>query len=292
MEPASGPQALFDAESVRRRFDRAAASFEGADFVHRHAAAGLLERLEPMRLEPERILDVGAAIGAGSRELARRYRKSRVLSLDLSFAMLAQARRRRSRFSRIRELQADAAHLPLAAGSIDLVFANLFLPWCSDPPGFFREVRRVLRKEGLFAFSTLGPDTLSELRDAWADADGDEHVNPFPDMHDVGDALLRAGLADPVLDVDWLEVSWRDSASLFRDLTAAGARNSLARRRRTLTGKQRFAAMRERLERRLAGAALPLRFELVFGHAWGTGPAAPPGEYRLDVAAIGRRSAR
>src|SRR5690606_11404845 len=126
MEPVPGSQALFDAASVRRRFDRAAASFEGADFVRRHTAAGLLERLEPMRLEPERILDVGSALGAGSRELARRYRKSHVLSLDLSFAMLREAQRRRSRFARIREIQADASRLPLAAGSIDLVFANLF----------------------------------------------------------------------------------------------------------------------------------------------------------------------
>lgn len=291
-DPAPPGGRLLDTASVRRRFDRAARRFDEADFVHRHTAAGLFERLAPMRLAPARILDAGSATGSASRELARRYRGSRVLSLDLSHAMLVCARSRRSRFARIRELQADASRLPLADGSIDLVFANLLLPWTDDAPGFFREVRRVLRREGLFAFSTLGPDTLRELRDAWAAVDDDVHVNPFPDMHDVGDAVLRAGLADPVLDVDRLAVTWPDSAALFRDLTAAGARNSLAGRRRTLTGKRRFARMRERLDAELADPAAPCELEIVFGHAWGTGPAPAPGEYRLDVAAIGRRMRR
>ena len=277
---------------VRRRFDIAAAGFEGADFVHRHAAAGLLERLAPMTLAVEHVLDAGSGTGATSRALANTWRRSRIVSLDLSMGMLRMARASRSRFARISELQADAAQLPLADGSVDLVFANMLLPWSIDPPGFFAEVRRVLRKEGLFAFSTLGPDSLLELREAWAEVDADEHVNAFADMHDIGDLVTRSGLRDPVLDVDWLTVTYRSSDALFGDLTAAGARNCLRQRRRTLTGKRRFACMREALERRFGEAGLPLRLELVFGHAWGSGPAPASGEGReflLDVADIGRR---
>lgn len=288
MDHGSGMH-IFDMASVRRRFDRAATRFDGADFVHRHAAAGLLERLEPMLLSPARILDSGSATGSGSRELARRYRKSRVLSLDLSLRMLETAKARRSRFARIRELQADALQLPLADGCVDLVFANMLLPWSDDPARFFAEVRRVLREEGLFAFSTLGPDSLRKVREAWAAVDGGEHVNPFPDMHDVGDAVMRSGLRDPVLDVDDLHVTWPGSDALFRDLTAAGARNSLGRRRRSLTGKRRFSDMRAHLESLSGDASLPLKFEIVFGHAWGSGPALPAGEYRLDVTSIGKR---
>lgn len=277
---------------VRRRFDNAAAGFEGADFVHRHAAAGLLERLRPMTLKVARVLDAGSAGGAASRALAKTWRKSHVVSLDLSMGMLRKARASRSRFARISELQADAAQLPLVDGSVDLVFANMLLPWSIDPAGFLNEVRRVLRKEGLFAFSALGPDSLRELRDAWAEVDADEHVNAFPDMHDIGDLVVRAGLSDPVVDVDYLTVAYRSSDALFRDLTNAGARNCLERRRRTLTGKQRFAHMRAALQSRFGDDGLPLRLELVFGHAWGSGPLPAAGtghEFRLDVADIGRR---
>lgn len=242
-----------------------------------------------MVTEVGRILDVGSATGSASRELARKYRKSSVISLDLSFGMLEKARKARSRFSRILEIQADAAYLPVVSGSIDLVFSNMLLPWSDDQEALFREIGRVLRKDGLFAFSSLGPDSLRELRDAWGAVDSDDHVNAFLDMHDTGDQLVRAGLRDPVLDVDSLNVVYRSSAALFRDLTAAGARNSLRRRRHTLTGKRRFASMRERLERMLGGGSRPLELELVFGHAWGGGPPLPAGEYRLDVADIGRR---
>ncbi len=276
---------------MRRRFERAAPGFDGADFLHRHAAAGLLERLAPMTITVERVLDAGSAAGAASRTLAKTWRKARIISLDLSMNMLRTARSKRSRFARISELQADAAQLPIADGSIDLVFANMLLPWSIDPAGFFGEVRRVLRKEGLFAFSTLGPDSLGALREAWADVDLEEHVNVFPDMHDVGDLVMRSGLRDPVVDVDYVTVSYRSSDALFRDLTAAGARNSLQQRRATLTGKQRFARMRSALEARFDKDGLPLRLELVFGHAWGSGaaPVSQDREYRLDVGAIGRR---
>lgn len=288
MDADTGKGAL-EREDVRRRFDRAAARFHEADFVHRHAAAGLFDRLSPIVLEVERILDAGSAAGAGSRALAERFRKSRIVSLDLSLEMLKQARASRSRFARITELQADADRLPLASGSIDLVFCNMLMPWNDEHPRFFAEVCRVLKKDGLFAFSTLGPDSFRELRDAWHDVDGDDHVNFFPDMHDIGDQLVRAGLKDPVVDVDYLTVTYRSCAALFRDLAAAGARNSLRRRRRTLTGKQRFREMEQRLERMFEGGSLPLRLELVFGHAWGSGPPATPGEYRLNVEDIGRR---
>lgn len=276
-------------DNVRRRFDFAATRFDEADFVHRHTADGLFERLAPMVLDVRRVLDAGSATGAASRALARMYKKSHVVSLDASLDMLRQARSRRSRFSRVSELQADALRLPLATGCIDLVFANMLLPWSDDPGPFFREVRRVLRKEGLFAFATLGPDSLRELREAWRAVDDDAHVNMFPDMHDIGDLIVQAGLNDPVLDVDYLTVAYRSSDALFRELTAAGARNSLKDRRHTLTGKRRFARMRERLEASFRGGSLWLQLELVFGHAWGSGPPLPAGEYRLDVADIGRR---
>lgn len=274
---------------VRRRFDRAAASFDRADFVHRHAADGMLERMSPMLVDVEHILDAGAATGAASRVLAKRFRRSRVVSLDASLRMLRRARKSRSRFSRIEEIQADAALPPLRTGSIDLVFANMLLPWIDDVPAFFGSVARVLRKDGLFVFSSLGPDSLKELREAWRAIDDDQHVMTFSDMHDVGDALVQAGLREPVLDVDYLKLTYEDVPSLFADLTATGGRNTLRGRRRTLTGRRTFERLRETLGQRAGRAPLEFPLELVFGHAWGGGPPMPHGEYTLDVAEIRRR---
>lgn len=274
---------------VRRRFDRAAVDFPGADFVHRHAAEGMFERMSPMLVDAGHILDAGAATGAASRALAKRFRGSRVISLDSSLPMLREARRSHARFSRIREVQADAMLPPLRTGSVDLVFANMLLPWIGDTSVFFASVARVLRTGGLFVFSSLGPDSLAALREAWQSVDDGEHVMTFSDMHEIGDALVKCGLREPVLDVDWLTVTYDGLPSLLADLTATGSRNTLYGRRRTLTGRRTFEQLHQSLRQRFGDGPLELPLELVFGHAWGGGPPTPPGEHVLDVSAIGRR---
>ena len=274
-------------KDVRRRFDRAAEKFDVADFVHRSSFSGLLERLSPVKIEPTQILDLGAATGAGSRQLAKTFRKARVISYDISGAMLQIAKRKKPFLSKLTELRGDAMQLPLRTGSIDLVFANLLLPWIVDLPACFAEIARVLGKGGVFAFATLGPDSLSEIRKAWSNHGG--HVNLFPDMHDVGDALMGSGLIDPVLDVEYLTVTYRDKDALYRDLTASGARNSLLERRKTLTGTDRFREMEAALMDACRDGQLSLNLELVYGHAWGAGPRPQAGEYHLEPASITRR---
>lgn len=274
---------------IRRRIDRAAALYSGADFVQRHAAEGLLQRSLPIDIQPTCILDLGSALGAGSQQLAKQFRRARVVSVDASAQMLMRARHKRRWFSRVREVQADALRLPLPAASIDLVFANMFLPFIDDMAGCLGEVARVLRRGGVFLFSTLGPASLSELREAWAGVDDDLHVRNFADMHNLGDAVVAAGLRDPVLDIDNLCVTYRDTDALFQDLTAVGARNNLRGRRKTLTGKGRLARFRERLPRDKQTGELHFNLELVYGHAWGGGAVPVPGEFRLSPGDIGRR---
>ena len=271
---------------VQRRFDRAAGGFDDVDFVHRKTSDGLMDRLQPMVIDAKRILDLGCASGSAGRLLSRRFKRSRVILLDASHEMLLQAGRKRSWFSRISTVQGNATALPLQTGSVDLVFSNLLLPWLDDLQAAFIEVARVLRPGGLIVFSTLGPDSLSQLRHAWASVDDGRHVNAFADMHDVGDGLVRAGLRDPVLDTDFLNVSYREIAAIFRDLTLVGARNCLSGRSKALTGKGRFQAMQNQLEQRFRDGTLEIRLELVYGHAWGAGPPQPPGEYRIDPAGI------
>jgi malonyl-CoA O-methyltransferase len=189
-------------------------------------------------------------------------------------------------------VQADATALPLADGSIDLVFANLVLPWIVDLPTCFAEVNRVLGDGGAFVFSTLGTGSLATLRDAWAAVDEQAHVAEFTDMHDVGDALVHAGLAEPVLDADTLTVTFSSAAKLYADLSACGARNSLAGRRGSLTGRQRFRRAESLVGKSGSNGGLAVGLELVFGHAWSTGPRLADGEYHVQPSQIGRRRNR
>ncbi len=277
--------------SVEQRFEAAAHSFDSAAFVHSAARQGLLERVAPMLIKPKDIVDLGSATGAGARALAKQFPRSRVLAVDSSPAMLRESRRLRSRFSRVRELQANAETLPLYKEGTDLVFSNMLLPWLNDPDTVFAGIAHILKPGGLFLFSALGRDSLKELREAWTDVDGHQHVNPFPDMHDIGDALVRAGLRDPVLDVDYLTVTYRDPQALYRDLTAAGARNSLVGRNPSLTGRHQFHKMERALRTRFQGDLLPLTIEIVYGHAWGDGAPQTAGEFRIPASGISVRRA-
>ena len=136
--------------------------------------------------------------------------------------------------------QSDA--LPLARASLGLVWSNLMLPALDDPLPTFREIHRTLEVDGLLMFSTLGPDTLRELRAALPDRRG-ERVHRFIDMHDLGDALVRSGLAEPVLDVERFTLTYAEVRDLMRDLKDIGAHNANAGRPRGLTGKGTLARM-------------------------------------------------
>lgn len=274
---------------MRRRFDRAAATFDGADFVHTVTRDGLMSRLEPLVVDASRVLDLGAATGAAHALLRKRFSGAQVISLDFSGAMLHRNVAKQGLFSRRPCVQADARQLPFAGQSFDVVFANQLLPWIDEPRLVFREVARVLRKDGVFAFASLGPDSLRELDVAWATVDAHTHVNRFPDMHDIGDALVGAGLRDPVLDVDRLTVRYGDADKLFADLTSMGARNVLRARNPSLIGKQRFQGMVDALESASDDGGISIELELVFGHCWGGGRLEEGSDYRIDASRIPRR---
>lgn len=221
------------------------------DYLLQTTLDGLMARLEPMTVDAGIVVDLGSATGAAGRPLGRRFRGARVVALDRSLPALAAARSKKSWLSRTVYVQAGATALPFADQSIDVMVSNLLLPQLPDAAPVFAEVARVLRKDGLFAFATLGPDSLQGLQ-----------AGPFADMHDTGDALVRAGLRDPVLDVDRLTVTFEDSRSLLEDFGAivpAGARVS------------------------------SVEFELVYGHCWGSGARPVAGEVRIDPGKISRR---
>ena len=279
---------------VRRRFDNAATSFDSADFVHAVTREGLFTRLEPLVLEADSILDLGSATSSATRQLRKRFGRAHIVSLDISQSMLRQGMRKRSwasRFSpyRCSYVQANAASLPFADQSIDFVFSNLLLSCIDNADLVFDEVARVLRKDGVFAFATLGPDSLLEISRAWSGVDDHAHVNRFLDMHDIGDAAVRSGLRDPVLDVDRLTVCYESTGKLFADLTCVGARNALQQRNRSLVGKHRFEQMVAALKDSGDDEKISLDLELVYGHCWGGGPRMDPANYQIDASRIPRR---
>jgi malonyl-CoA O-methyltransferase len=276
---------------VRRSFGRAARNYDAVAVLQSKVQHQLLERLDLVRIDPAVVLDLGAGTGRASVELKRRYRKARVVALDLAEPMLRVAARRQTLLRRFRRVCADAAVLPLVDGCTGLIFSSLMLQWCDDLDQVLRECRRVLQPGGLFTFATLGPDTLVELRRAWAAADGRVHVNRFIDMHDLGDALVRSGLAEPVMDVERITLTYEDAHDLMRDLKTLGAHNASAGRSRGLTGKGGMAKMVQAYEAFREGGRLPATYEVVYGHAWG--PVArrrAAGEVAVPLGAIGRRA--
>jgi malonyl-CoA O-methyltransferase len=272
MSDDSGAFAL-DSDWARRSFGRAAASYDAAAVLQADVRAQLLERLNFTSIEPKVILDAGCGTGQGSRALRARYGAAQVIALDYSAPMLKAAKRRRGWFKRFELVCANAESLPLKDESVDLIVSNLMLQWCS-PDAVFAEFRRVLKPRGLLSFSSLGPDSLRELREAWGRVDGGGHVHSFLDMHDVGDALVRNGFAAPVLDVDRITLSYANLNAVFADLKAVGAHNALQGRARGLTTPRKLQAVAEAYEVFRQEGRLPLTYEIVFAHAWA--PEHPP----------------
>lgn len=286
-DPSQAP-ANIDKRRVREAFERAVCTYDDAAVLQREVGQRLLERLDYIRIEPGVVVDLGAGTGLATSVLAKRYRKARMLAMDISVGMLRQARKRGSWLRRIHAVAADAEQLPLADASCDLLFSNLTLKWCNDLEATFREFRRVLRPGGLLMFTTFGPDTLHELRACWSSVDGYSHVNQFVDMHDVGDALVRAQLAEPVMDMEHFTLTYSDVQRLMRDLKAIGAHNATTGRARGLTGKGRLRAMARAYERYRREGVLPATYEVVYGHAWAPEQPEQKG-VRVPVSSLERR---
>ena len=264
--------------AVRRAFERAAETYDRHNVLQCEIGLRLLKHLDPIRIDPARIVDIGCGTGLFFEELRKRFPKPELVGVDIAHAMLRKAAARTPLWKRALGLRhprlvcGDAESLPLAGGAAQLVFSNLALQW-TRPDAVFREAARVLQPGGLFIFSTFGPDTLKELRGAFADADGHGHVNAFVDMHDLGDALVHAGFADPVMEMEVITLEYSCVEAIARDLKAIGARNALPNRPRGLAGRERWRRVIAGYERyRREGGALPATYEVIYGHAWKTAP--------------------
>ncbi|MGI9309421.1 MAG: methyltransferase domain-containing protein [Gammaproteobacteria bacterium] len=249
---------------VRQAFARAAAGFSAADFFHREIRERLLERLDWVKLDPEVVLDLGAGNFESAADLQLRYPKALLVGLDISEAMLRAADQ-----SGGAPLAANAEHVPLKDQSAELVISNLLLHWAAHPERAIAESSRVLKISGLFSFTMLGPGSFNELRSAWAEVDDYQHVHDFEDMHNIGDALIKSGLQDPVMDSEVLTVTYANLDKLVRDLRGIGGTNHAAGARPGLTTRRAWEVMGAALDRfRNAEGRIEITLEIVYGHAW------------------------
>ena len=295
---AHDPREMFglDRRAVAEAFDRASTSYDAAAALQERVRNELLGRLEDFPLAPKSILDLGAGTGHSSRALKRRYPAAIVVAVDIAPGMLEKAREQSRWLRRFERVRADAYSLPFADGSFDLIFSSLMLQWCDDLDAVFAEIARVLKPGGALIFSTFGPDTLLELRESWlaTDAPGN-HVNHFFDAPSLGTALMHAGLAEPVLDVDRIVMPYDDVLTLMRELKAIGAHNVTRGRARGLTGRRRLAAMTQAYEVLRRDGKLPATYEVIHAICWGSEGRPSfdgPREALISPAAIGRRSRR
>lgn len=265
-----------DKQQLRRAFDRAAASYDQAAVLQREVCDRMLSRLDYIKYSPKNIVDAGCGTGYAQPELAKRYPAGNFFAVDIALSMLLQARPDKKGWRRwlsgfgnkIHYLCGDIERFPLKDAYVGMVWSNLAIQWCHDLNQTFAEIYRVLEVDGVFMFSTFGPDTLKELRQAFAHTDNYQHVNQFTDMHDIGDLLVHNGFATPVMDMEYITLTYDDVESVMRDLKAIGAHYVSRNRRQGLMGKTAWKKCIQQYEILRQHGKLPATFEVIYGHAW------------------------
>lgn len=295
------PRPLIDLNAVRRQFDRRGRTLADADFLLRDVQARMLDRLNLVKIEPAQVLDVGCGQGGSYQALQQRFAQAQWIGVDLSAAQIAAAEQQLAQqrpwyqgvLKRLvgqagpRCVQADAASLPLPDASVGMIWSNLMLHWHPDPPAVFREWRRVLSVDGLLMFSVFGPYTLRELGRALV-PDHRARLLPFVDMHDLGDMLVHAGYATPVMDMETLTLTYATADAALRDLRALGG-NPMVQRDPALRGRFWRDHLLEVLQSlRKPDGLIHLTFEVAFGHAWRPADKSPQRVSTVPISQIGR----
>lgn len=262
------PPQIFDRDLMRRRLERAIASGAPADFLLARAVEDMAERLKGVKRDFTQILDLATPLDALARLMAARPNRPAITRAAASSALLGAGP--------FTPVLADEEALPFPPESFDLVVSALALQGVNDLPGCLIQIRRALKSDGLFLGALLGGRSLTELREAFAEAEAEltggasPRVAPFGDLRDLGGLLQRAGFALPVTDVDTVIVRYADMFALMRDLRAMGATNALTLRSRNPLRRSVLLRAAEIYAERFADADGRLRatFEIVWLTGW------------------------
>ena len=278
---------IFDQQRIRKAFDNAAESYDQAAVLQKEVCKRLLEKLDVVNLSPEWILDAGAGTGEAVKPLQKKYKKSEIVLFDLSESMLQKAVKQGALFRKPHQVCGNIESLPFADQSFDLLFSNLAMQWCNDLGAALIEFKRVLKPGALLQFATFGPDTLKELRASWQKVDEAVHVNSFIDMHDIGDGLLQAGFAEPVMESEIITVNYKEVDTLMQDLRDIGANVTANGHRQGLLTRNMLKQLREAYEVYRKGDDLPATYEVVYGHAWVSELEGTKGQRNIEVTFTG-----
>lgn len=258
-----------DKSAVRKSFNRCAGQYDESAILQEEVLSRLLQRLDYIKAEPQNIVDLGCGTGAAIKPLQKRYRKARIIGLDMAEEMLTRSKKKYGMFNRKWLINADMENLPLTDNCVDLMFSSLALQWSNDLQQAFREIKRTGQQGGLLMFTTFGVNTLHELRQSWAQIDNSPRVHQFMDMHDIGDMLLSAGLSQPVMDMEEISMQYSTFPQLLADLKSIGATNAERGRQRglmTATKLKRLQRVYEKIA--FADGKYTATYEIVYGHAW------------------------
>lgn len=266
-----------DKREVRRAFERAAEDYDAHAVLQREIADRLMQRLEFLKLAPVRILDAGCGTGYATRTLSGKFPHAEVVAMDIAPAMLRLARRQTSWWKRpwqtlnrsaTRYVCGDLERLPFKASTVDFIYSSLAFQWAGDLAATLRELYRIQKPGGAILFATFGPDTLKELRAAFALVDARRHMSRFTDMHDIGDMLVHAGYQNPVMEMEHITLTYGNLKALMQDLKRIGAHNAAADRPRGMFGRRAWEQLEQGYEHYRQAGRLPATYEVVYGHAW------------------------
>lgn len=260
---------MLDKHITRKHFERAADTYDSAAVLQREIAKRMGQRLDYMKQQPQRVLDVGCGTGYITEDVLKRYPKAEIIALDLAHNMAQKTAKLGGWRRKPKAVCADAEALPFSDNSIDMLLSSLMLQWSNDLPAVFTGFHRVLAPNGLLLFSTFGPQTLMEIRESWSKVDAQPHTSQFPDMHEIGDALLQAGFQDPVTDMEMITMTYSSVRQLMRDIKRIGASNTASERSKGLMGKAKLAAFEAAYEDyKTEDGLYPASWEIIYGHAW------------------------
>ncbi len=260
---------MLDKKNIRQHFEKSADSYDAAAVLQREIAKRMGERLDYIKLQPNVVLDAGCGTGFITKDLLKRYPKSQILALDLALNMTRKTKEQGGWLRKPKLICGDAEQLPLKMESVDLVVSNLMIQWSNDLSKMFLGFHSVLAPNGLLLFSTFGPDTLKEMRESWATVDSTPHTSAFVDMHEIGDALLKAGFINPVTDMELITMTYSNVRQLMKDIKDIGASNTNSERSKGLMGKQKLKDFEQAYEVFKTDEGLyPASWEIIYGHAW------------------------